>query len=117
MGRRTIRRSCFVTLHARSLAFRVYVPLALLAALGLGISLVTFVGIRGYQEEVRQLRHTHQRALLAERVNGHIFATVMDMRGIIIAQNESDFRGFAEGVMGMRDKLGNDLAEWQALLP
>ena len=74
-------------------------------------------GLRTYDRAVRELQNASERAQIAERLNGLVYAVVMDSRGIYMSPSTERARPFAQGMRRFLAQMDADLARWQALLP
>ncbi|MCI0755201.1 methyl-accepting chemotaxis protein [Teichococcus vastitatis] len=101
----------------RSLATRLYGLMVLLAVTALGSALAGGWALGQIQRRATEAGRAALAAQVAERVNGHIFAVVMESRGIYHARDAQDARRFAAPLeQGLR-RLDADLQRWQELVP
>jgi methyl-accepting chemotaxis protein len=104
-------------LRSLKTATKIYTIVGLLAVLSAAIALMGLRALDQYRETVNEMENASQRAILGERINGLIYAIVMDSRGVYMSETTADAAKFAKG---MRENLGvfdHDMKAWQALLP
>ncbi len=80
--------------------------------------LISYVGIdamRTYHQQLRQMQHVTQAAIIGEQVNGLILAVVMDSRGIYMARDRAEAAPFATQLLNHLGRIKQKMAEWTAL--
>ncbi|KAA2212380.1 HAMP domain-containing protein [Pseudoroseomonas oryzae] len=101
----------------QSLGMRLYGLMGLLAVTAFGSALVGGWALGQLQALAGEAGRAALAAQLAERVNGHIFAVVMESRGIYQARDSQDARRFAAPLEETLRQLDADLGQWRALVP
>jgi len=87
------------------------------ALVALGAVAGAAIGLHSYDRAVRDLKNASERAQIAERLNGLVYAVVMDSRGIYMSASPERAKPFADGMRRFLAQMEADLARWQALLP
>ncbi len=100
-----------------SLAIRLHALVALLAGLAVLAAVGGVLTLRSYEVDVAEASRAAHAARMAERTDAHVYAVVMDSRGLYLAANPAQARVFAEGMLARLVLLRADLAEWRALVP
>ena len=77
-----------MTLPKLSIAAKLYVIFALMAATTLALSVVAVHNARSHAVLTDQFESANSGSLNVERVSGLVFATMLDLRGIINAPDE-----------------------------
>ncbi len=88
-----------------------------MGVIALGLLAASIAALRDYDEAVRAAKNASERAQIAERVNGLVYAVVMDSRGIYMSPDTGRARPFAEGIRRFLGEFGRDIARWESLLP
>ncbi|MCS6920682.1 MAG: methyl-accepting chemotaxis protein [Elioraea sp.] len=101
----------------RPIAAKLSLALGVVALVACGVLAGAAVGLRAYDRAVRDLQNASERAQLAERLNGLVYAVVMDSRGIYMSADTQRARPFADGMRRSLAQMEQDVARWQALLP
>ncbi|MDR3494327.1 MAG: methyl-accepting chemotaxis protein [Ancalomicrobiaceae bacterium] len=99
---------------ANSISTRLSLVFAVMMAAGLALG-----GIALWQEsEIGKLEAMNTRNLRGviaiERVNGLIYAVVMDSRGIFMSPDAATTKKFATGLLQSLDRMDKSVAEWDA---
>jgi methyl-accepting chemotaxis protein len=99
-----------VNLNQWKLGPKIYLVVALLSAVAIGIGALGADTMRVYNRRVEQLSLASKRAALLEQVNGLIYATVMEGRGVYLSKGAKDAEEFAAGIerdlAGIRQRIG-----------
>ncbi len=95
------------------LASKIYLATTILALVAVVVGILAMVSLRSYRGTVADMEATARSAVLAERVNGLVFAIVMDSRGIYMATTGAESEKFAAPLLKTLDKLRRTLAEWR----
>ena len=74
-------------------------------------------GLRTDHYAVRELQNASERAQIAKRLNGLVYAVVRDSRGISTSPSTDRARPFAQGMQRCFAQMEADLGRWQTLLP
>jgi hypothetical protein len=97
-----------------SIADRIYAIVAALAILTTLLLMMSVQSVRLQTAHRNQLATSARAALYVERVNGLIYAIVMDSRGIYMSQDPAKVRRFGDAVLRGNGELSKVVAEWQA---
>ena len=100
-----------------SLSTRIYAAIVVLALVGLAIGGLGLQGVQTYTAKVAQIRNASQRALIGERLNGLIYAVVMDSRGVYMARDSAESDKFGKPLLANLQRIGSMFEQWKALLP
>jgi methyl-accepting chemotaxis protein len=104
-------------LHRLGLGGRIYLAIGLmglvtLASLGIGL-----MQLRDYDRTLAAVKNAGERTAIAERVNGLVYAVVMDSRGVYMSASPERATPFANGIRRFLAGIERDVAAWEALLP
>jgi methyl-accepting chemotaxis protein len=66
---------------------------------------------------LQEMENRADRSILGERVNGQIYAVVMDSRGVYMAKGADEGKKFADGINKSLDAMRATMKEWSALVP
>jgi methyl-accepting chemotaxis protein len=94
---------------------KLYLVVGLLAAVATSIGLLGADAMRTYNEKVQQIDRASGRAVIGERVNGLIYAVVMDSRGIYMSTTPAESEKYAPLVLANLKRIGDLMKEWTAL--
>lgn len=100
-----------------SVGAKLYLLIGVLALVALGSAASAFVGMRAYQDRERAVMRIEAATILSERINGLIYAVVMDSRGVYMAKSPAELHKFGAGMTKSLDRLRTETAKWQTLLP
>jgi methyl-accepting chemotaxis protein len=104
-------------LHRLGLGGRIYLAIGLMAlvtCVSLGVGLVQ---LREYDRTLAAVKNAGERAAIAERLNGLVYAVVMDSRGVYMSANPERAKPFADGIRRFLGAIERDVAAWEARLP
>jgi methyl-accepting chemotaxis protein len=104
-------------LNRWSIATKVYAIVGFLCAIALAIGAVAVDSIRAYTRQVEAMEAASQRAVLGERVNGHILSVVMDSRGVYMSRDLAEGARFGKPLIEVLAFLERDVAAWKKLVP
>lgn len=104
-------------LFRKSLGARLHGLLALLALAALSGAVLGGWSLQHLQGLSRETVQAVRAAEFAQRVNAHVFAVVMDSRGIYFANSAADTERFAAPLRTALGKLREDLRQWEKLVP
>ncbi len=79
---------------------------------GMGIN-----SMQTYETRVTRQEAALNRALYAERVNGLIYAVVMDSRGVYMSETAAAGKKFGQGLMLSLAKMRETMDDWSKLVP
>ncbi|WP_439579479.1 methyl-accepting chemotaxis protein [Elioraea sp.] len=104
-------------LKALRIGPRVYLSLALLGLVTVGSLAASLSALRTYDRTVVAVQNAAERTQIAERVNGLVYAVVMDSRGVYMSADTAKAKPFADGIRRFLAAIERDVARWEALLP
>jgi methyl-accepting chemotaxis protein len=96
---------------------RIYMAIALMALVTLVSLGIGLAELRAYDRTLMAVKNAGERTAVAERLNGLIYAAVMDSRGIYMSADPERARPFAAGLRRFLAAIERDVAAWEALLP
>jgi methyl-accepting chemotaxis protein len=101
-----------------SIAARLYVVFALLAAVTVALAAVAIVNANRHVALTREFESAFVGAENVERINSLVYAVVMESRGIYMSPDVETAKKFATGLTGFNDQIGDVVAGWQkSILP
>ncbi|HEY0525036.1 MAG TPA: methyl-accepting chemotaxis protein [Stellaceae bacterium] len=77
---------------------------------------VAITGFQRYNDLVGRIDHASSRATIGERVNGLIYAVVMDSRGIYMSRSVQESEKYAPLVLLNLQKIERLMVQWTALI-
>jgi len=98
------------------LASKMGLSLLILVVVAIAVGIKGISTLSTYRDVVTDMERASRAAIQAERVNGLIFAAVMDSRGIYMSSTPADADKFATPLLGTLDQLRKSLAEWKQLV-
>jgi methyl-accepting chemotaxis protein len=104
-----------VKLATTSIASKLYSIFALLAILTVAVGTVAVVNERHHAALTREYESAFAGAENVERVNGLIYAVVMESRGIYISANISEARKFGDSLLVFNDRISDVLKNWRSV--
>ena len=102
-----------MTLPKLSIAAKLYVIFALMAATTLALSVVAVHNARSHAALTDQFESANSGSLNVERVSGLVFAAMSDLRGIIYAPNEKTAAEQIKALQKASERIGVVIADWQ----
>jgi methyl-accepting chemotaxis protein len=96
---------------------RMYIAIALMALVTLVSLGIGLAELRAYDRTLLAVKNAGERTALAERLNGLVYAAVMDSRGIYMSADTERAKPFAAGLRRFLGAIERDVAAWEALLP
>ena len=100
-------------LPALSIAARLYAIFALLATMTVALAAVAILNAERHVVLTREFESTFIAAENVELINGLIYATVMESRGIYMSPNIETAKRFAEGLTRFNDQIGAVVKGWR----
>jgi methyl-accepting chemotaxis protein len=94
---------------------KVYLVVTLLAVVTAFIGILGIDTIRTYNDRVSEIDRASSRAIIGEKVNGLIYAVVMDSRGIYMSTSVKDSEKFAPAVLANLGRIAVLMQQWTAL--
>jgi methyl-accepting chemotaxis protein len=95
------------------IATKVYV---IVAQLSLGAAFIALAAILAFGrtgDAAAEMDRGISRAVVGERINGLIYAVVMESRGIYMSKDAAAAKPFADGMLRFLDRLDAELLEWR----
>src|SRR5262252_5097591 len=97
-----------------SIAAKLYTIFALLGVSILTLAAVALFSSFRHAELTAEVEAASQGALYAERVDGLIYAVVMESRGIYMSPDVATARKFSVGLLKFNERIGEVMKMWQA---
>ena len=105
-----------VRLPKFSIATKLYAIFASLATVTVGIAVLAAFNAYRHASLTQNYEVAFKGVQAVERITGLIYAAEMEARGIYLAADANAARGPIMGVTRLSDRLGEKLAEWQAIV-
>jgi methyl-accepting chemotaxis protein len=99
-----------------SLAARLYAIFGLFAVLTAAIALLSDYNSRKSRELTDAIETANTAALNVERVNGLVYAVVMDSRGVYMSDKPDVVRKYGDGILKFNDQILAVVQKWQAIV-
>ena len=99
-----------------SLAARLYSIFALFALLTAAITALSDYNSRRSSALTAAIETANKAALNVERVNGLVYAVVMDSRGVYMSADKDAAKKFNEGILKFNEKIVAVVDKWQAIV-
>jgi methyl-accepting chemotaxis protein len=96
-----------------SIAAKLYVIFALMAATTLALSVVAVHNARSHAALTDEFESANNGSLNVERVSGLVFAAMSDLRGIIYAPDEKVAAEHIKALQKASERIGVVIADWQ----
>ena len=96
-----------------SIAARLYAIFALMAATTVVLSMVAVSNARVHAALTDEFESANSGSWNVERINGLIYATVMDLRGIYMSAEKADVAKYADSLVKVTDQISAVIADWQ----
>jgi methyl-accepting chemotaxis protein len=96
-----------------SIAAKLYAIFALLAAVTMSLAMVAVVNSRHHSELINDFESAFHGSVNVERVNGLIYAVIMESRGIYLSADRQKTEEYVHGLSKFNDRIGAVLADWQ----
>ncbi len=96
-----------------SIAAKLYAIFALLATATVVLALVTVVAARRHAALTDEFEASLQGSQNVERINGLIYAVVMESRGIYMSANVADRQKYADGLMRFNEQVLKLVSGWE----
>jgi len=100
-------------LPALSIAARLYVIFAVLATMTVALAAVAVLNANRHVALTKEFESTFVAAENVELINGLIYATVMESRGIYMSPNIETAKQFAGGLIRFNEQIGAVVKGWQ----
>ena len=102
-----------MTLPKLSIAAKLYAIFALLATTTVALSVVAVSNARHHAALTDEFESANAGGRNVERINGLIYAVVMEARGVSLAQNQDVAGKHAGALLKITDQIGSVIADWQ----
>src|SRR6201985_3120572 len=99
-----------------SLAARLYSIFGLFAVLTAAIALLSDYNSRKSHELTDAIETANTAALNVERVNGLVYAVVMDSRGVYMSEKPDVVRKYGDGILKFNEQILAVVQKWQAIV-
>jgi methyl-accepting chemotaxis protein len=99
-----------------SLAARLYAILGLLALLTAAIALLSNINSNRGADLIEAIETANTAALNVERVNGLVYAVVMESRGIYMSTEPRTVKTYGDGLLKFNDRLLAVVRTWQGIV-
>jgi methyl-accepting chemotaxis protein len=96
-----------------SIAVRLYTIFALMAATTVTLSVVAVSNARQHAALTDEFESANAGSWNVERINGLIYATVMDTRGIYMSADKADAAKYADSLLKITDRISGVIGDWQ----
>ncbi|PKU25518.1 methyl-accepting chemotaxis protein [Telmatospirillum siberiense] len=96
---------------------RIYAVVAMLSLVSIVLAVIGQWAMQSYERHVRDIVIASDRAFIGERINGDIYAVVMDSRGVYMARSAAEVEKFAVPLLKTLDDLEKQADAWKALTP
>src|SRR5215475_5558021 len=106
-------RGTLVTLPKLSIAARLYSIFALMAATTVALSTVAVSNARHHAALTDEFESANNGSWNVERINGLIYATVMDTRGIYMSADRAEAAKYADSLLKVTDQISGVIGDWQ----
>jgi hypothetical protein len=102
-----------VTLPKLSIAAKLYAIFALMAIVTVALSVVAVSNAREHAALTDEFESANAGNRNVERINGLIYAVMMESRGIYLSQDRETAVKYAEALLKANDQIGAVIADWQ----
>jgi methyl-accepting chemotaxis protein len=99
-----------------SLATKLYAIFGLFAVLTAAIALLSDYNSRKSHELTDAIETANTAALNVERVNGLVYAVVMDSRGVYMSEKPDVVRKYGDGILKFNEQILAVVQKWQAIV-
>ena len=104
------------TTSGLSLAAKLYSIFALFAALTAAIALLSDYNSRRGKELTEAIETANAAALNVERVNGLVYAVVMESRGVYMSDKPETVKKFGDGLLKFNEQILGVVRKWQEIV-
>ena len=104
------------TASGLSLAAKLYSIFALFAALTAAIALLSDYNSRRGKELTEAIETANAAALNVERVNGLVYAVVMESRGVYMSDKPETVKKFGDGLLKFNEQILDVVRKWQEIV-
>ena len=96
-----------------SIAARLYAIFALMALTTVALSMLAVSKARFHAALTDEFESANSGSWNVERINGLIYATVMDLRGIYMSAEKAEVTKYANSLVKVTDQISVVIADWQ----
>ena len=96
---------------------KVNAAFSILCAFAIFVAGIGIFTLYNFNQSAERMRLASERAIYAERINGLIYAVVMDSRGLYMGGAPEKMQKFADGLLENLKQLQADLARWEESVP
>ena len=96
-----------------SIAARLYAIFALMAATTVALSMVAVSNAHNHAALTDEFESANNGSWNVERINGLIYATVMDTRGIYMSSDRAEAAKYADSLLKVTDQISGVIGDWQ----
>ncbi|MCK6450485.1 MAG: methyl-accepting chemotaxis protein [Alphaproteobacteria bacterium] len=93
--------------------------LAIIAVMALFAGIQGFLAVRAltdYVATTKDLERTSRIAAMAEKMNGHVLAVVMESRGVYMSRDKAEVEKFAKPLLAQLEKMPPLMQDWRSLM-
>ena len=102
-----------VTLPKLSIAAKLYAIFALMATITVALSVVAVSNARHHQALTDDFESANTGTWNVERVNGLIYAVVMESRGVYMARDLKESKPYADGIRKFNAQIAELIESWK----
>ncbi len=102
-----------MTLPKLSIAAKLYVIFALMATTTIALSVVAVTAARHHQNLTDEFESANAGTLNVERVNGLIYAVVMESRGVYMSNDMVTSKVYADGIIKFNKQVAKVVEDWK----
>jgi methyl-accepting chemotaxis protein len=102
-----------VNLPKLSIAARLYAIFALMAAATIALSVAAVSNARYHAALTDDFESANAGSWNVERINGLIYASVMDLRGIFMSEDNAQAAKYADSLTKVTDQISGVIGDWQ----
>jgi len=102
-----------VNLPKLSIAARLYAIFALMALTTVALSMLAVSKARFHAALTDEFESANSGSWNVERINGLIYATVMDLRGIYMSAEKAEVTKYADSLVKVTDQISAVIGDWQ----
>jgi methyl-accepting chemotaxis protein len=103
-------------LPKRSIAAKLYAIFALLATVTVALALIAVASARRHAALTNEFESALQGAQNVERINGLIYAVVMESRGVYMSSDIPTAKKYADGLLVFNDRILDLVNDWERVV-
>ncbi|PZO84847.1 MAG: hypothetical protein DI626_07925 [Micavibrio aeruginosavorus] len=88
----------------------------LLSTLAICLALLGYLGLESYRQATAEIQLAAQREAYGERVNGLVYAVVMDSRGLYMARDAAEVEKYATPLLKNLEKIKSQISSWEPIV-